>query len=47
MVLGLKPMRKLVTSKRNIKELDRTKVFHGPRTQTCGETSYYQEISKY
>ena len=38
MVLGLKPMGKLVTSNN-----DRTKVLHGPRTQTYGETSYFKE----
>ena len=27
--------------------LDRTKVLHGPRTQTYGETSYFQEKTKY
>ena len=42
MVLGLKPVGKLVTSK-NIQMLDRTKVLHGPRTQTYGETSYSHE----
>ena len=42
MVLGLKPMGKLVTSK-NIQVLDRTKVLHSPQTQTYGETSYFKE----
>ena len=42
MVLGLKPMGKLATLKR-IKVLDRTKVLHGPRTQTYGETSYFKK----
>ena len=37
-------MGKLVTSK-NIQVLDRTKVLHGPRTQTCGETNDFK-ISK-
>ena len=45
MVLGLKPMGKLLTSK-NIQVLDKTKVLHGPQTQTCGETSDFK-ISKY
>ena len=60
MVLGLKPMGKLVTSKKNISArqnqglawssnlnlwyvLDRTKVLHGPRTQTYGKTSYFKK----
>ena len=43
MVFGLKPMGKLVTSK-NIQVLDRTKVLHGPRTQTYGETNYLKTI---
>ena len=42
MVLGLKPMGKLVTSK-NIQVLDRTKVLHGPWTQTYGETSHLKK----
>ena len=42
MVLGLKPIRKPVTS-RKIYVLDRTKVLHGSQTQTYGETSYFQE----
>ena len=41
MVLELKPMGKLTTSKKKKEQvLDRTKVLHGPRTQTYGETSY-------
>ena len=43
MVLGPKPMGKLVTSK-NIQVLDRTKVLHGPQTQTYGETSHFKNI---
>ena len=43
MVLGLKHMGKLVTS-RKIQVLDRTKVLHGPRTQIYGETSYLKKI---
>ena len=43
MVLGLKSMGKLVTSK-NIQVLDRTKVLHGPQTQTYGETSHFKNI---
>ena len=42
MVLGLKPIGKLVNS-RKIQVLDRTKVLHGPRTQTYGEISYFQD----
>ena len=38
MVLELKPMGKLATLRR-IQVLDRTKVLHGPQTQTYGETS--------
>ena len=38
MVLGLKPMRKPTTYQYQV--LDRTKVLHGPRTQTYGETNY-------
>ena len=45
MVIELKHMEILVTS-RKIKELDITKVLHGPRTQTYGETSYFEKISK-
>ena len=36
MVLGLKPVGKLVTS-RKIYVLDKTKVLHGPQTQTYGK----------
>ena len=43
MALGLKPMGKLATP-RKIQVLDRTKVLHGPRTQTYGETSYFKKI---
>ena len=46
MVLGLKPMGKLVTF-RKIQVLDRTKILHGPQTQTYGEISYFQKKSKY
>ena len=42
MVLGLKPTGKLDTSKK-IKVLDIAKVLHGPRTQTYGEASYFQQ----
>ena len=38
MVLGLKSMKKLVTPE--ARALDRTKVLHGPRTQTYGETNH-------
>ena len=38
MILGLKPMGKPTTKKNQV--LDRTKVLHGPRTQTYGETNY-------
>ena len=38
MVLGLKPMGKPTTYKYQV--LSRTKVLHGPRTQTYGETNY-------
>ena len=44
MVLGLKPMGKLATSKKKKKKnkvLDRTKVLYGHRIQTYGETSYF------
>ena len=44
MVLRVKSMRKLVTPE--AQALDRTKVLHGPRTQTYGETSYFEKISK-
>ena len=47
MVLRFKPMGKLATSrKKKTKKnevLDRTKVLHGPWTQTFGETSYFQK----
>ena len=39
MVVELKPMGKPTTSKKK-KVLDRTKVLHGPRTQTYRETSH-------
>ena len=42
MVLGLKPVGKLVTSKGNIYVLDSTMDLHGPQTQTYGEISYFQ-----
>ena len=45
MVLGLKPMRKLITSD-NYLSLDRTKVLHGPRTQTYGETNNFWQLSE-
>ena len=41
MVLGLKPMGKLTTYQNQV--LDRTKVLHGPRTQTYGETNYLRK----
>ena len=48
MVLGLKPMEKLATSKKKKRQvLDRTKVLHGPWTQTYEETSYFQKKIKY
>ena len=56
MVLGLKPMGKLATSKKKLSTrqnqglvlvLDRTKVLHGPLTQTYGESSYFQKKTKY
>ena len=54
MVLGLKSVEKLITSKKNLivtskKNLsaDRIKVLHGPQTQTYGETSYFKEEPKY
>ena len=43
MVLGLKPMRK-PTTLRKLYVLNRTKVLHGPRTQTYGETNYLKKI---
>ena len=42
MVLGLKPMGKLATS-RKTQVLDRTKILHGSQTQTYGETSYFKK----
>ena len=42
MVLGLKSMGKLVTSRKN-SILDTTKVLHGSQTQTYGETSYFKK----
>ena len=50
MVFGLKLMGKLATSNKKKKKnqvLDRTKVLHGSRTQTYGETNYFQEKAKY
>ena len=41
MILGLKPMGKPTTYQNQL--LDRTKVLHGPRTQTYGETNYLEE----
>ena len=38
MVLRLKPMGKPTTYQNQV--LNRTKVLHGPRTQTYGETNY-------
>ena len=43
MVLGLKPMGKPTTYQKQV--LDRTKVLHGPRTQTYGETNYLSKSS--
>ena len=44
MVLGLKPMGKLATSKKKKKQVqDRTEILHGPRTKSFGETSYFQK----
>ena len=40
MVLGLKPMGKPTTYQNQV--LDRTKVLHGPRTQTYGETKLFK-----
>ena len=45
MVLGLKPMGKQTTYQNQV--LDRTKVLHGPRTQTYGETNYVDEKTKF
>ena len=42
MVLKLKPMGKPTTYKYQV--LDRTKVLHGPRTQTYGKVSYLRRI---
>ena len=42
MVLGLKPMGKLDTSEK-LYVPERTKVLHGPQTQTYEETSYFQQ----
>ena len=44
MILGLKPMGKPSTQKKNLQVLDRTKALHGPRTQAYGETKYKKEI---
>ena len=43
MVLRLKPMGKPTTYQNQV--LDRTKVLHGPRTQTYGETNYLSKSS--
>ena len=43
MVLGLKPIGKLVTPRAQV--LDRTKILHGPRTQTYEETSHSKSLS--
>ena len=43
MVLGLKPMGKPTIYQNQV--LDRTKVLHGPRTQTYGETNYLSKSS--
>ena len=45
MVIELKPMGKLITSD-NYLSLDRTKVLHGPRTQTYGETNNFWQLSE-
>ena len=42
MVLGLKPVGKLVTS-RKVYVRDRAKVLHGPRIQTYWETGYVKK----
>ena len=47
MVLGLKPMGKPSTKKKKSQVLDRTKAFHGPRTQAHGETKYLKEKLRY
>ena len=46
MVLGLKPIGKPTTYQNQV--LDRTKVLHGPQTQTYGETNYlkYQVLDR-
>ena len=46
MVLGLKPIEKLAISRKKL-STRQNKVLHGPRTQTYGETSYFQEKTKY
>ena len=46
MVLGLKSLGKLGTSKKP-QVPDRTKVLHGPQTQTYGETSHSQQEPKW
>ena len=43
MVLGLKPIGKPTTYQNQV--LDKTKVLHGPRTQTYGETNYLSKSS--
>ena len=43
MVFGLKPMGKPTNYQNRV--LDRTKVLHGPRTQTYGETNYLSKSS--
>ena len=43
MVLRLKPMGKPTTYQNQV--LDRTKVLHGPRTQTYGKTNYVTNLS--
>ena len=45
MVLELKPMGKPTTYQNQV--LDRTKVLHGPRTQTYGETNYLDEKTEF
>ena len=45
MVLGLKPMGKPTTYQNQV--LDGTKVLHGPRTQTYGETDYLEEKTEF
>ena len=42
MVLGLKPMGKPSTQEK-LQVLDGTKILHGPRTQSYGETQYLKE----